>query len=113
MAIRRIITIGNEKLRKTSKPVTKFNARLQTLLDDMVDTMRENNGAGLAAPQVGVLKRCCVVEVEDKLYQLVNPEIVASDGEQAGSEGCLRRAGTPGLCEAADEGNRQGAKRKG
>ena len=89
MAIRRIITIGNEKLRKTSKPVTKFNARLQTLLDDMVDTMRENNGAGLAAPQVGVLKRCCVVEVEDKLYQLVNPEIVASDGEQAGSEGCL------------------------
>ena len=89
MAIRRIITIGNEKLRKTSKPVTKFNARLQTLLDDMVDTMRENNGAGLAAPQVGVLKRCCVVEVEDQLYQLVNPEIISSDGEQAGAEGCL------------------------
>ncbi|MBN1778215.1 MAG: peptide deformylase [Clostridiales bacterium] len=89
MALRKIITIGNEKLRKVSKPVTKFNARLETLLDDMVDTMRENNGAGLAAPQVGVLKRCCVVEVEDKLYRLVNPEIIASEGEQAGSEGCL------------------------
>jgi len=89
MAIRIIITIGNDKLRKVSKPVTKFNTRLQTLLDDMVDTMRENNGAGLAAPQVGVLKRCCVVEVEDKLYQLVNPEIVEREGEQAGAEGCL------------------------
>jgi len=89
MAIRKIITIGNDKLRKVSKPVTKFNTRLQTLLDDMVDTMRENNGAGLAAPQVGVLKRCCVVEVEDKLYQLVNPEIVEREGEQAGAEGCL------------------------
>ena len=63
MAIRKIITIGNEKLRKVSKPVTKFNARLQTLLDDIVDTMRANNGAGLAAPQVGVLKRCIVVQV--------------------------------------------------
>jgi peptide deformylase len=89
MANRKIITIGDEKLRKISKPVTKFNPRLQTLLDDMVDTMRDHNGAGLAAPQVGVLKRCIVVEVEDKLYQLVNPEIVASEGEQAGSEGCL------------------------
>ncbi len=89
MAIRKIITIGNDKLRKVSKPVTKFNARLQTFMDDLVDTMRENNGAGLAAPQVGVLKRCCVVEVEDQLFQLVNPEIIAREGEQAGSEGCL------------------------
>ncbi|HPJ02574.1 MAG TPA: peptide deformylase [Candidatus Limiplasma sp.] len=89
MAIRKIITIGDEKLRKVAKPVTKFNARLQTFLDDLVDTMRENNGAGLAAPQVGVLKRCCVVEVDDQLFQLVNPEIIAREGEQAGSEGCL------------------------
>lgn len=89
MAIRKIIKIGDEKLRKTSKPVTKFNAHLQTLLDDMVDTMRENNGAGLAAPQVGVLKRCCVVEVEDDLFELVNPEIIAVEGEQEGPEGCL------------------------
>ena len=89
MAIRKIITIGNEKLRKIAKPVTKFNPRLQSFLDDLVDTMRENNGAGLAAPQVGVLKRCCVVEVEDTLYQLVNPEIIDSEGEQSGSEGCL------------------------
>lgn len=89
MAIRKIITIGDEKLRKVSKTVTKFNPRLQTFLDDLVDTMRENNGAGLAAPQVGVLKRCCVVEVDDKLFQLVNPEIISTEGEQEGSEGCL------------------------
>jgi len=89
MAIRKIITIGNDKLRKISKPVTKFNPRLQTFLDDLVDTMRENNGAGLAAPQVGVLKRCCVVEVGDDLYQFVNPEIIAREGEQEGPEGCL------------------------
>jgi peptide deformylase len=89
MAIRKIITIGNDKLRKISKPVTKFNPRLQTLLDDMLETMRANNGAGLAAPQVGVLKRCCVVEVEENVYQLVNPEITTRDGEQAGPEGCL------------------------
>lgn len=89
MAIRKIITIGNDKLRKISKPVTKFNPRLQTFLDDLVDTMRENNGAGLAAPQVGVLKRCIVVEVGDALYQMVNPEIIAREGEQEGPEGCL------------------------
>lgn len=89
MAKRKIVTIGDAKLRKVSKPVTKFNARLQTLLDDMVDTMRENNGAGLAAPQVGILKRCCVVEVGDQVYQLVNPEIISQEGEQAGPEGCL------------------------
>lgn len=89
MALRKIIKIGDDKLRKISKPVTKFDSHLQTLLDDMVDTMRENNGAGLAAPQVGVLKRCCVVEVEDDLYQLVNPEIIAAEGEQQGPEGCL------------------------
>ncbi|MFH1511783.1 MAG: peptide deformylase, partial [Bacillota bacterium] len=89
MAIRKIIKIGDEKLRKISKTVTNFNARLETLLDDMVDTMRDSNGAGLAAPQVGVLKRCCVVEVEDRLFRLVNPEIIAAEGEQAGTEGCL------------------------
>ena len=96
MAIRKIITIGDAKLRKESKTVTKFNSRLQTLLDDMVDTMRENNGAGLAAPQVGILKRCCVVEVEDQVYQLVNPEIIAREGEQEGPEGCLSVPGRMG-----------------
>jgi len=96
MAKRKIITIGDAKLRKESKPVTKFNHRLQVLLDDMVDTMRENNGAGLAAPQVGILKRCCVVEVEDQVYQLVNPEIIAREGEQEGAEGCLSIPGRMG-----------------
>ena len=96
MAIRKIIKIGDAKLRKESKTVTKFNNRLQMLLDDMVDTMRENNGAGLAAPQVGILKRCCVVEVEDQVYQLVNPEIIAREGEQEGPEGCLSVPGRMG-----------------
>lgn len=89
MAIRKIITVGNDKLRKVSKTVTKFNPRLQTFLDDLLDTMRDNNGAGLAAPQVGVLKRCCVVEVGDQVFQLVNPEIITREGEQEGPEGCL------------------------
>lgn len=97
MARRRIITIGDDKLRAQSKPVTKFNFRLKLLLDDMVDTMREYNGAGLAAPQVGILKRCVVVEVEDQLYQLVNPEIIAREGEQAGPEGCLSIPGRSGF----------------
>ncbi|HPF87280.1 MAG TPA: peptide deformylase [Candidatus Limiplasma sp.] len=96
MAKRKIVTIGDEKLRKQSKPVTKFNFRLRMLLDDMVDTMRDNNGAGLAAPQVGILKRCCVVEVDDMLYKLVNPEIIAREGEQEGPEGCLSVPGRMG-----------------
>jgi len=90
------MTIGDEILRKQSKPVTKFNFRLRLLLDDMVDTMRENNGVGLAAPQVGILKRCCVVEADDQVYQLVNPEIIAREGEQEGPEGCLSVPGRTG-----------------
>jgi peptide deformylase len=89
MAIRKIVLIGDEKLRKHSKPVDKFNLRLRILLKDMAETMYQNDGAGLAAPQVGILKRVCVVDVGDHLYELVNPEIVSREGEQSGPEGCL------------------------
>jgi len=96
MATRKIVLIGDEKLRKHSKPVDKFNLRLKILLKDMAETMYQNNGAGLAAPQVGILKRVVVVDVGDHLYELVNPEIVSRDGEQVGPEGCLSIPGRAG-----------------
>ena len=87
MAIRKIVEIGDEKLRKQCKRVEKFDLRLRMLLKDMADTMYKSNGAGLAAPQVGILKRICVVDVDDHLYELINPEIVTREGEQEGPEG--------------------------
>ncbi len=99
MATRKIVTIGDEKLRKHSKPVTKFNLRLRILLKDMAETMYRNDGAGLAAPQVGILKRVVVVDVGDRLYELVNPEIVSREGEQMGPEGCLSVPGRVGAVQ--------------
>jgi len=97
MATRKIVEIGDEKLRKHCKPVEKFDLRLRILLKDMADTLYQNDGAGLAAPQVGILKRACVVDVGDHLYELVNPEIVTRDGEQVGPEGCLSIPGRAGV----------------
>ena len=97
MAIRKIVEIGDEKLRKHCKPVEKFDIRLRLLLKDMADTMYLNDGAGLAAPQVGILRRVCVVDVGDHLYELVNPEIVFREGEQEGPEGCLSIPGRAGV----------------
>jgi peptide deformylase len=97
MATRKIVLIGDEKLRKHCKPVEQFNLRLRILLKDMAETMYEDNGAGLAAPQVGILKRVCVVDAGDHLYELVNPEIVTREGEQAGPEGCLSVPGRAGV----------------
>ncbi|CCJ34182.1 MULTISPECIES: peptide deformylase [Caloramator] len=97
MAIRRIRTIGDDVLRKISKPVEKIDNKILTLIDDMVDTMYEANGVGLAAPQVGILKRIIVVDVGEGLYKLINPEIVFEEGEQVDEEGCLsipNRSGT-------------------
>ena len=96
MATRKIVTIGDEKLRKHSKTVTNFNLRLKILLRDMAETMYDSDGAGLAAPQVGILKRVVVVDAGDHLYELVNPEIVSRDGEQVGPEGCLSVPGRVG-----------------
>lgn len=89
MAIRNIRTLGDEVLRKTSKEVKENSEKIQTLIDDMFDTMYEANGVGLAAPQVGILKRLVVIDVDDNPYVLINPVIVESDGTQTGDEGCL------------------------
>ena len=80
MATRKIVEIGDEKLRKHAKKVEKFDLRLRILLKDMADTMYEADGVGLAAPQVGILKRAVVVDVGEGLIELVNPEIVAAGG---------------------------------
>ncbi len=89
MALRNIVKEGDEVLRKHCRPVTEVTDRIRQLIDDLTETMRDAEGVGLAAPQVGVLRRVCVVEVEDQLYELVNPEIVAAEGEQFDQEACL------------------------
>ena len=112
MAIRNIRVDGDEILRKKCKPVTKMNERTRELIDDMFDTMYESNGVGLAAPQVGVLKRIVVIDVmDDNPLVLINPEIISSEGEQTGDEGCLSLPGLAGevtrpmkvVCKALDE----------
>ena len=97
MAIRKIIELGDEKLRKQCKPVEKFDLRLRILLKDMADTMYKANGVGLAAPQVGILRRAVVVDVGDGLIELINPEIIHTEGEQTGPEGCLSVPGRSGV----------------
>ncbi len=91
MALRQIVKFGEDILRKKSRPVTNFDERLWTLLDDMAETMKKAEGAGLAAVQVGVLRRVVVIDVRDEhgLIELVNPEIVSTEGTQCGGEGCL------------------------
>ena len=90
MALRNIVTEGDSVLTKVSRPVTKFDRRLHVLLDDMTDTLVDAGGVGLAAPQVGVLRRAVVVDTgEDGILELINPEIIEESGEQTGLEGCL------------------------
>ena len=111
MAIRNIRTDGDDILRKVCKPVKEMTPRIRELIDDMFETMYEANGVGLAAPQVGVLKRIVVIDVfDDNPLVLINPEIVESDGEQVGEEGCLSLPGLAGevarpahvVCKALD-----------
>ena len=98
MALRKIALQGEECLTKVCRPVTDFNSRLRTLLDDMADTLEESGGVGLAAPQVGVLRRVCVVlDEDDQLIELINPEIIYTEGEQTGLEGCLSVPGKYGI----------------
>lgn len=98
MAIRNIREIGDEVLTKKCKEVTEMTPRIRDLIEDMLDTMYEANGVGLAAPQVGILKRIVVIDVtgEDP-YVLINPRIVETSGEQTGSEGCLSVPGKAGM----------------
>ncbi|MBE5774645.1 MAG: peptide deformylase [Clostridiales bacterium] len=97
MAIRKIIELGTDDiLRKRCRKVDKFDERLHTLLEDMAETMYASEGAGLAAPQVGLLKRCVVIDVGEGLIELVNPEIVSTEGEMTVIEGCLSVPGRSG-----------------
>ena len=95
MALRNIVTEGDPVLRKTCREVTEFNDRLHTLLDDMKETLIQANGAGLAAPQVGVLRRVAIVSVDEDYFELINPEIIKTEGEETSPEGCLS---IPGVC---------------
>ncbi len=98
MALRNIIKEGDPVLTKVCRPVTSFDGRLHQLLDDMAETLRDANGVGLAAPQVGILRRVVlVINEDDELLELINPEIVSTEGEQEGLEGCLSVPGVYGL----------------
>lgn len=89
MAIRKVVKIGEEFLRKKSKPVKDFDENLWELLDDMKETMYASDGMGLAAPQIGVLRRVVVMEVNNAYFELINPEIIKTKGEDVEEEGCL------------------------
>ncbi len=97
MAIRNIVKEGDEVLAKKARPVTEFNERLHTLLDDMADTMYESGGVGLAGNQVGTLRRVIVIDIGEGLIELVNPEIIEAEGEQESVEGCLSCPGEYGI----------------
>ena len=98
MALRKIVLQGDECLTKVCRPVTEFNQRLHTLIDDMKETLLDSGGVGLAAPQVGILRRVCVVQNEDdEVIELINPEIIYTEGEQTGLEGCLSVPGKYGI----------------
>ena len=98
MAFLKIVKFGDPMLRKVARPVEEITPRIITLIDDMIETMRKEGGCGLAAPQVGVLRRVAVIEVEEgTVYELINPKIVAFAGEQQDSEGCLSNPGAYGL----------------
>ena len=98
MAVLKIVKFGDPMLRKVSRPVEEITPRICTLIDDMIDTMRAAGGCGLAAVQVGVLRRVVVIEIEDgKVYELINPKIVAFAGEQQEMEGCLSNPGNSGI----------------
>ena len=89
MALRTIVKVGDDVLRKTCRPVTMIDAKTHQLLDDMAETMHKANGVGLAAPQVGLLRRIVVIDIGEGVIELINPEILECSGEQTGEEGCL------------------------
>ena len=103
MAKRNILKMGDPLLRKTSKVVENYDEKLHQLIDDMIETLHSVGGLGLAAPQVGVLKRVCIVEYDDKLYELVNPVLKKSSGKCVDNEGCLSVVGFRGLVERPEK----------
>ena len=100
MAIRNIVKFGDDVLNKKCRPVDKFDRKLATLLDDMADTLYQADGVGLAAPQVGILRRVVIIDVGEGLLELINPEILETSKEtQTDAEGCLSNTGQYGLVE--------------
>ena len=97
MGLRKILTDKEPALHKVCKPVVNFDAKLFKLLDDMKETLQDANGVGLAAPQVGILRRVVLVDTGEEALELVNPELLETDGEQEGAEGCLSVPGKYGL----------------
>lgn len=115
MALRKVLHMGDETLRKKARPIDTLNRRMIDLLDDMAETMYEENGVGLAAPQVGVLRRAIVIDVGDDngLIQLINPEITAMEGEQECAEGCLSIPGRRGYVPRPQKVTVRGTNRAG
>ena len=113
MALRNIVTLGDEVLRKKCRPVGEITERIQTLVDDMIETMHDANGVGLAAPQVGVMRRIFVVDIGDGPIVLINPEIIEMSGEQTGEEGCLSLPGKAGTVTRANYVKIKGLDREG
>ena len=97
MGLRKIMTVKEPCLHKVCRPVEKFDKKLHKLLDDMKETLVDANGVGLAAPQVGILRRVVIVDTGEEMLELVNPELVETSGEQEGAEGCLSVPGKYGL----------------
>ena len=97
MGLRKILTDKDPALHKVCKPVEAFDKKLHKLLDDMRETLIDSNGVGLAAPQVGILRRVVLVDIGDEILELINPEMLETDGEQVGPEGCLSVPGKYGL----------------
>ncbi len=97
MAIRKIVTVGDPVLTKKCRAVETIDQRILDLLDDMADTLYESGGVGLAAPQVGILRRVVVIDIDEGLIELINPEIIHAEGEQTDAEGCLSNPGKYGM----------------
>ena len=97
MGLRKILTVDEPALHKTCRPVENFDKRLHSLLDDMRDTLIDSEGVGLAAPQVGILRRVVLVDTGEEILELINPTLLETDGEQVGAEGCLSVPGKYGL----------------
>ncbi|HWQ80053.1 MAG TPA: peptide deformylase [Anaerovoracaceae bacterium] len=99
MALRNIVYEGDEILRKRAREVTEINDHIRTIMDDMKETMKAQNGAGIAAPQVGILRRMFIAEVDGEMIELINPEILETEGVQTEDEGCLSLPGFIGTVE--------------
>lgn len=97
MALRKIVTEGDDILLKKCRAVEKFDEKLWNLLDDMVETLHDSGGVGLAAPQIGVMRRVCVIDIGEGVFEFVNPEIISAEGEHNVVEGCLSSPGEFGI----------------